>query len=100
MEVEPSCVSQNLLVQKLNDLLKEGNELTLKELLQVFSSEHLYEGAFARLQEEFEKENRRPMKYGDFRWVVHDGRLQAIFDYPKNRRYRSRYVREHGSISE
>jgi hypothetical protein len=100
METESTCVPNDTIVQKLRELAAHGNELIFKELLQVFSSEFLYEEAFNRLQDEFEKENRKKMKYGDFRWVVHDGRLQAIFDYPKNRRYRSQYVREHGSISE
>jgi len=91
----PSESSMQDVLQKLLKLYQEKQFVPLKSYLQLLPNELFYEEALDRLQDEFQKENRQPMRYGDFRFIVHEGRLQSIVEFPKNRRYRSRYSREH-----
>ncbi len=55
--------------------------------------EKLIEATSEALQKEYRKEFGKPLMYGAFKWIYHDGKLHSIEDHPRNRRYRSIYAK-------
>lgn len=51
------------------------------------SDEVIIEEAAKRLQKQYEKEHGTSFAYGTFRFVFHDGRFQAVEDWPRHKRY-------------
>jgi len=64
------------------------------EIFKSLPTETLYEVTVERLQEEFKRDWGKRMRFGQFRWIIHEGNFHVIEDWPKNRRYRSLHLRE------
>lgn len=54
-----------------------------------FSDEKIYEEAAKRLLLQYARAHSSSFMYGTFRLVIHEGRLQCIEEWPRNRTYLS-----------
>ncbi|MBX2987768.1 MAG: hypothetical protein KF802_07700 [Bdellovibrionaceae bacterium] len=59
-----------------------------KDLSQVSDAEILEEAA-ERLKRQYLSEHGVEFRFGSFHFVFHDGRFQAVEDWPRSRRYLS-----------
>lgn len=61
----------------------------MEKSLSDFSDEKIYEEAASRLLMQYSREHTTSFMYGTFRFVIHEGRLQCIEEWPRNRTYLS-----------
>lgn len=73
--------------KKFLSAIKDNNTYFFKHLLRQVPDAILFEIVFDRLQNFYRTTNRKELKFGSFRFVVHDGSLQFIEENSKNNRY-------------
>ncbi|MGE0525744.1 MAG: hypothetical protein AB7G93_01130 [Bdellovibrionales bacterium] len=52
-----------------------------------FSDADILEEAAERLKRQYRKEHGVEFRFGSFHFVFHDGRFQAVEDWPRSKRY-------------
>lgn len=57
--------------------------------MEQISDEQVFEEAAKRLKKQFLDETGSEFMYGTFRFVFHDGRFQAVEEWPRSKRYLS-----------
>lgn len=65
------------------------NAIYSQATIETISDEMIFEEAAKRLQAVFQKSNSKPLMYGSFRFIFHDGRLQSVEECPRYRIYQS-----------
>lgn len=64
-------------------------EATSKKDLSSVSDAEILEEAAERLKRQYLNEHGLEFRFGSFHFVFHDGRFQAVEDWPRSRRYLS-----------
>lgn len=60
-----------------------------KDDLSKISDEQILEEAAERLKRQYRREHGVEFRFGAFHFVFHEGRFQAVEDWPRSRRYLS-----------